>query len=832
MSYRGIAISLAVFCCCALSLNAQIPCNIGSVLPGAANTTCSVGSSFSFDFGQSFELSDLASLINGFGGIDFTYSFTVSDGTLPPGLALSSSGVLGGTFTQGGDFGFTVTLDEMLTFSLDDALPPFNESIPISFDFNVSGYSGPQLTVDPSNLVFRLTQSAAAATQSVALNNHGGQPLQVSASAVTNSGGNWLTVSPAGSVPAYSSGSWAVTADPSQLAPGTYSGSVTISAGASISKVSVLAVVTGTQPNLVLSQTGLFFDAVSGGTSSPPQTVEVLNGGSGTLNFSAAASTVSGGNWLSVAPGSGTSSASSAGSVTVSVNANGLQPGTYYGQVQFSAAGAADSPQVASVVLNVVSLADSPGGLVQPTGLIFVGSIGGANPTPQKVSITNPSPDQLSYLVTPFSNGDKPWLTATPTSGSVSATQPATVSVQPVIAGLAAGVYIGDLTVTIIPSGDSGFGNPQILHIEALLVVLPEGVSPANRAGPRPQATTCMPTQLLPVFTLLGAGFSSTVGWPTEIEVTVVDDCGNPMTSGSVTVTFSTGDPALALTSIGGGSWTGTWNATNVSPNVTLGAKAQELQPSLTGSASIGGALRSNNAIPSVSTNGVVSAANFVPNQPLAPGSFGAVFGSNLSQGLIGSTQLPLTTTLGNTTVFLAGKPLPLLFASGGQINVVVPYDVPVNSTQQLLVQTGSAISIPQPVVIAAAVPAIFTQNQIGTGPAIVEVYNSAGTQLPDNSVVTGGDTIVLFCSGLGAVNPPVSAGDPTPLSPHSTTVNDVTVTIGGVSLKPAFAGLTPTYAQLYQVNVTVPSGLPSGDTTVTLSVAEQQSAPVTIKMQ
>ncbi len=801
------------------------------MLPGAANAPCSVGSPVSFDFGQLFELSDLASLINGFGGIEFTYDFTVSAGTLPPGLALSPSGVLGGTFTQGGDFNFTVTLDEMLTFSFDGATPPFNESIPIPFDFNVSGYSGPQLTVDPSNLVFRLTQSAAAATQVVTLNNHGGQAVQVSASAATNSGGNWLTVSPAGSVPAYSSATWAVTADPSQLAPGTYSGAVTITAGASISKVSVLAVVAGTQPNLALSQTGLFFGAVSGGSATPPQTVEVLNAGSGTLNFSAAASTVSGGNWLNVAPAFGSSSAASAGSVTVSVDANGLQPGPYYGQVQFSATGAPDSPQVASVVLNVVSPENSPGALVQPSGLIFVGSIAGANPAPQKVSINNPSPDQLSYLVTPFSNGNKSWLTATPTSGSVRANQPASISVQPVIAGLAAGVYLGDLTVTTVPSGDSGYGNPQMLHIEALLVVLPEGVSPANRAGPRPQATTCTPTQLLPVFTLLGTGFSSTVGWPTEIEVTVVDDCGNPMTSGSVTVTFSTGDPALALTSIGGGSWTGTWNAANVSPTVTISAKALELQPSLTGSASIGGALKSNNAVPSVSTNGIVSAANFVPNQPLAPGSFGAVFGSNLSNGLVGSTQLPLDTTLGNTSVFLAGKLLPLLFASGGQINLVVPYEVPVNSTQQLVVQRGSAISIPQPVVIAAAVPAIFTQNERGTGDAIVEVFRS-GTQLPDNSVVTGGDVIVLFCSGLGAVNPPVPAGSQAPLSPHSNTVNDVTVSIGGVSLKPAFAGLTPTYAQLYQVNVTVPSGLPSGDTTVTISVAGQQSAPVTIKMQ
>jgi len=84
--------------------------------------------------------------------------------------------------------------------------------------------------------------------------------------------------------------------------------------------------------------------------------------------------------------------------------------------------------------------------------------------------------------------------------------------------------------------------------------------------------------------------------------------------------------------------------------------------------------------------------------------------------------------------------------------------------------------------------------------------------------------------TGLGAVTPTVPAGAPTPLSPYFQTVNPVTVTIGGQSAQVLFAGLTPQYAGLYQVNAIVPSGVtPGGAVQVVLQVAGQTSPPVTM---
>lgn len=222
-----------------------------------------------------------------------------------------------------------------------------------------------------------------------------------------------------------------------------------------------------------------------------------------------------------------------------------------------------------------------------PSGLIFVGSAGGTNPSSKTITISNPSPNALSYLTTAFANTSSSgasnvpvWFSATPPSGTVSANQPGTVSIQPNLTGLAAGVYTGDLTVTLTTTTSV---MPQTLHVEVLLLVLPAGISLPGQVTSKiahPQAAgACTPTQLLPVFTLLGTGFSATAGWPTAIEVTVIDDCGTPLNTGSVTLTFSSGDPALALASIGGGHWTGTWNATHSTSNVTIGAQAQETQP-------------------------------------------------------------------------------------------------------------------------------------------------------------------------------------------------------------------------------------------------------------
>lgn len=576
------------------------------------------------------------------------------------------------------------------------------------------------------------------------------------------------------------------------------------------------------QQTLVLSQSGIQF--VAAGTAPPAQTVFVANPGTGSLAFNATASTLSGNaNWLSVTPASGTSTTASPAPLNVSVDPTNLAPGAYYGSIAVTASGALNSPQLIEVVLNVPASGVTTPPQINPTGLVFVAAAG-VNPGPQTVQVTTPANATLT-LQTEFAQGNG-WFSAVSNGGGNGQTV-VTVSVDPT--GLSSGIYNGTLLVQVT-------GESTAYPVAILLVVPPEPATTSSQVRPRATASTsCIPTQLLPVFTLLGDNFQTPAAWPTPLQLDIVDDCGQPMITGSVTATFSNGDPALPLAAIGNGAWSGTWAPQSLNgASVTVSVAAQTTSPALSGAAQISGSVTANSSTPSVSSVGVVSAASY-SNAAVAPGSFISIFGSNLATGLTSSASLPLDTMLGGTFALIGDQQLPLQFTSGGQINAIVPYNVPVNATQQLLIVQNNAYSVPQPLSIATAQPAVFTQNQSGQGAGIIVVVKPDQTQFLATAATpaSSGDALVIYCAGLGAVSPSVATGSAAPASPLSETVNATTVTIGGQAAQVLFSGLAPGFAGLYQVNAVVPSGIASSaNVPVILTVANISSPAVTVAIQ
>jgi uncharacterized protein (TIGR03437 family) len=245
--------------------------------------------------------------------------------------------------------------------------------------------------------------------------------------------------------------------------------------------------------------------------------------------------------------------------------------------------------------------------------------------------------------------------------------------------------------------------------------------------------------------------------------------------------------------------------------------------------------LNPNQNAPAIFAGGVVSAASFAANAPLAPGGFTSIFGANFAAGPSSAGSLPLVTTLGGTQAILAGEALPLFFTSSGQINAIIPYDIAPNATQQLIVQQNLAYSLPEPVTLAPAQPGVFTQDQSGMGIGVIVVVQPDGTQFEIDSshAATAGDALVIYCAGLGAVNPLVATGSAAPTSSLAKTSNTVTVTIGNQPAQVLFAVLAPGFAGLYQVNVLVPSGItPAVNVPVILAQGGLASPPVTIPIQ
>src|SRR5207248_8553442 len=100
--------------------------------------------------------------------------------------------------------------------------------------------------------------------------------------------------------------------------------------------------------------------------------------------------------------------------------------------------------------------------------------------------------------------------------------------------------------------------------------------------------------------------------------------------------------------------------------------------------------------------------------------------------------------------------------------------------------------------------PGVFTLPQTGLGDAAA-VHNSDGTVITPSNPAHPSEVIAVFLTGLGTVFPPVPDGAAPPVSPLSLTTNTITAAVAGVAAPVAFAGLAPTLAGLYQVNLTVP---------------------------
>ena len=91
------------------------------------------------------------------------------------------------------------------------------------------------------------------------------------------------------------------------------------------------------------------------------------------------------------------------------------------------------------------------------------------------------------------------------------------------------------------------------------------------------------------------------------------------------------------------------------------------------------------------------------------------------------------------------------------------------------------------------------------------------------------------FGTGFGDTNPLVPSGQLA--TGMATLVNQATVTIGTTTLAPSdvlYAGLSPgSISGLYQFNVRIPAGTPSGNVAVTISIGGLSSqSGVTIPVQ
>ncbi len=191
-------------------------------------------------------------------------------------------------------------------------------------------------------------------------------------------------------------------------------------------------------PALSLSTTSLTFNTLTGNGNTAPQTVNVSNSGTGTMNWSASSTQA----WVKVTPGSGTN----AGSLSITADITGLTAGSRNGSVIVTAPGASNSPQTINVALNLTA----PVGPSAPTAPTISMSLSQTSLSLSGVGGTSTAASQTVGVS--FSGGspawavgkNQSWLSVSPASGTGNATL--TIAANP--SGLGAGTYTDVISVT------------------------------------------------------------------------------------------------------------------------------------------------------------------------------------------------------------------------------------------------------------------------------------------------------------------------------------------------------------------------------------------------
>jgi uncharacterized protein (TIGR03437 family) len=228
---------------------------------------------------------------------------------------------------------------------------------------------------------------------------------------------------------------------------------------------------------------------------------------------------------------------------------------------------------------------------------------------------------------------------------------------------------------------------------------------------------------------------------------------------------------------------------------------------------------------PVASTNGaVVNGATFAAGYAVSPGSIASFFGGFLATSSASASSLPLPNTLANVSATVNGTiPVPLFYASAGQVNFQVPFEA-AGSYANFAVTTASGQTLTVPLLLNAVSPGIFT-NANGAA----AVHGVTGMPITSASPAQPGEVISLFTTGLGAVYPTPATGAAASASPLSLVSSQVTATIGGQSAAVSFAGLAPTFVGLYQVNVQIPAGVSGASVPVVISVSGSSSNNATL---
>jgi uncharacterized protein (TIGR03437 family) len=536
------------------------------------------------------------------------------------------------------------------------------------------------------------------------------------------------------------------------------------------------------QAKLRLSDTSLGPISIATGANGPAQTIEAFNAGSGTLALSFASNA----SWLTASAGAQRPCQIAVQQpvcipINIALSTAPLARGLYTGVITVRDPNAIDAPQTITVTVQM-------GGGVPDTVFLYTPPNGASD------SFAFATNSTITTSVNTSTGGD--WLSiAYEGQGSFRFVQPYRISGRH-LPGMPPGTYNGTVQI-----GGSAFAGDNKI-VQTRLVVTTQ---PIAFAGPE-RLSVKVRQGSDPTVTNVGVG-NRGLGNLALSGATVTMANGTGWLAAAVSTSFTGVAVTFTPGTLAPGTYRGTVNIATNSVNAPSLSVPVEMEVVA-------------NPLPTISAGGILNNATFARNDSLGVGTIAALFGEFLADGLTAAAGAPLPTTLGGVRVLVNGTAAPLYFASPGQINFQIPFETP-GGDAIIQVERNGVVGNRVSANIVAEAGRILVWPGLRYG----IIVNADGTLPLPSDIRLGnfvskparaGDFLVIYAIGFGRTNPAVATGAASPTSPLAQ-LSNVLVRFGvpgifdsSIPVTPQFAGLTPGFVGLYQINVQVPEGIPA----------------------
>ncbi len=194
-----------------------------------------------------------------------------------------------------------------------------------------------KLQLSHNGFSFRSHANGGPLNEALGVGNGGTSNLSWTATATTTSGGNWLSVNSAsGSIaPGANYTQVQILANPANLAPGQYYGSIQVRAVDSLNSLQVATVVLSVEASAepTLAPSNLAFVTTGNALPPQPQSALIRNNSSTSITFSSSVDFGLSSPWFTVANGAGTIAPGQGASLEIRPSQANLSPGVYRSQV-------------------------------------------------------------------------------------------------------------------------------------------------------------------------------------------------------------------------------------------------------------------------------------------------------------------------------------------------------------------------------------------------------------------------------------------------------------------------------------------------------------------